>query len=672
MDTCTAKDCVGVICPAGQVCSLGACVCGPGETKCGDQCVNAQLDSVNCGGCGRGCDGGTSCAAATCIADDCAQQNCDPLSVCFNGACTERACVGVICSAGNTCHDGTCGCLSGVQCGSVCADTQLDSSNCGGCGSACDAGTKCAVGQCLPQSCGSVTCDPLSVCFGGTCVEAACVGVVCNGGAVCSKGACVCPLNKTACGETCADLTASAQNCGACGHPCDATESCINGQCVVDMCTGGKTNCAGTCTATSTDPANCGACGDACGGGRNCVNGGCQCPQSLTLCGSACVNLVTDSSNCGACGHSCGGGGCLSDGGCSCTGGLTSCGTGACVDLMSDNNNCLTCGHACAAGQMCTGGVCGCPTGQKLCGAACMDIESDNTNCGNCGVMCGPLQQCTNGACVDPVTCQTAYNDAGTCRFFPVDNTHCGAATVVETIPISGMLATTGNELPFAFDAGPGDRLDVTASYSTTAGGGANVNRRWRNSIQQQFGPSPTNTVGMPPAVLQDSITSSVYACAVPVDFVVRSTFSGPVTFSGNLVHSVLDRYNTGAPTAQLASSINLGDGGVCTQVCGDVKRTCGDTMELYRVTIPPRRAALFEWQAISVAGGGTNFDFTLWNPTGAVICQLAGNQLVGNTTPLQKRNRVVNNTDSPQDVVFGMNAWGTNGMSWNIAVTLE
>jgi hypothetical protein len=675
MDLCTSKDCVGVICPAGQVCSMGQCVCGPGQAKCGDLCANSDFDDNNCGGCGNACDGGTSCAKGACIPDDCAQQDCDPLSVCFDGQCVEKDCVGVVCSQGNTCHDGTCGCLKGMICGTSCADTQLDSSNCGGCGTSCDAGTRCAIGECLPRDCGMATCDPLSVCFGGSCVEADCVGVVCSGGNVCSKGVCVCPPGNTACGQTCANLLTSAVNCGGCGHGCGANESCVSGQCVVDSCTGGKTMCGGTCVSTDTDPNNCSACGNACGGGRNCVGGQCQCPQSLSLCGSACVNLVTDPQNCGACSHSCGGGVCLSDGGCSCTGGLTACGNGACVVLLSDHDNCMTCGHACGSGQTCNAGVCGCPTGQKLCGSVCQDIANDNTNCGDCGHMCSALQQCVSGLCADPVTCEQAYNNPGTCPYFPISTTNCGQPTVIETIPISGTLAASGQELAFSFDGGPSDRYDVTATYSSTAAGGANQYRRWRNYQTNAILSSSTNTVGMPPVVLNDSLTGSIYACANPVDFVVRDSFSGPIAFNGNIVHSHMANWNTGGATTQNAPSVNLPDGGFCQQLCGDVRRSCNngtpdDTVEYYKLTIPPRAAVLMDWVALG-PNNGSNADFTAWRTNGSIVCQLRGN-FIASTTQTEYKNRVVNNTGVPQDLVFGFNIWGGGPVTWNIAITLE
>lgn len=667
---CTAKECVGVICPAGQVCSGGACVCGPGRATCGTACADLDLDDANCGACGMACPAGKSCAAGVCADDDCTQEDCDPLSVCFAGTCTERACVGVICSGGNQCHGGTCGCTEGMLCGAGCADVQLDSNNCGGCGNACDGGTRCAVGTCLPTRCNGADCDPLSVCYGGSCVEAACAGVMCPQGEVCSQGRCVCPTGKTACGSECAALSTSTTHCGACGRACAANESCVQSQCVTSSCMPGKTLCSGGCTDTQTDPANCSACGDACGGGRNCVSGACGCPQSLSLCGASCVNLSTDPANCGRCGQSCGGGACLGDGGCTCPAGsgLTLC-SGACTDLMNDPANCNACGRRCAAGESCSGGVCGCPAGQRLCTGACRDVQSDNLNCGNCGVTCPAGTQCTQGACVAPVTCFTNFNDAGSCAFFPLDDLSCGAATVVGTIPFSGTLAATNAESIFPLDAGPSSRLLAVGSYS----GGANVSERYRNDLTAQIGGANNSTTGAVPIIKQDGITGSPWTCANPVDFVVRNTFqSGSgVTFSGNITHELLQRYNTYGTTNATAPSINTPDGGLCTQVCGNVSKTCGDDRAWYRITIPPRRAAILEYRFWTSSGGGANLHVQAARPSGAAICNLTNNVIIG-TTPSTFRARMLNNTDVPQDTVVGPYLFGAGAGQWTMAVGLE
>ena len=71
---CTDRACIGVACPAGQRCSLGACSCAPGRSSCNGTCVDTAVDDANCGGCDRACANGTHCAAGTCVAADCQGQ----------------------------------------------------------------------------------------------------------------------------------------------------------------------------------------------------------------------------------------------------------------------------------------------------------------------------------------------------------------------------------------------------------------------------------------------------------------------------------------------------------------------------------------------------------------------------------------------------------------------
>jgi hypothetical protein len=90
------------------------------------------------------------------------------------------------------------------------------------------------------------------------------------------------------CGGTCLDLSADAQNCGACGRACPSGE-CIDSACtVVDPGTGGtgtggsgggcpaqQTACSGRCVTTSNSNFNCGACGVECKIREHCQNGTC-------------------------------------------------------------------------------------------------------------------------------------------------------------------------------------------------------------------------------------------------------------------------------------------------------------------------------------------------------------------------------------------------------------
>jgi hypothetical protein len=99
------------------------CVCELGELVCQADCVNAVVDTFNCGACGNNCNatpppsGQFFCVGGQCVL------NCNPpLTVCNN---------------------------------SICVDTQNDPDNCGSCGFVCDSGL-CDLGQCLDRTAGHV------------------------------------------------------------------------------------------------------------------------------------------------------------------------------------------------------------------------------------------------------------------------------------------------------------------------------------------------------------------------------------------------------------------------------------------------------------------------------------------------------------------------------------
>ena len=166
-------------------------------------------------------------------------------------------------------------------------------------------------------------------------------------------------------------------------------------------CAEGTTQCDGNCVSLATSPTNCGACGTTCDATRTCVAGQCVCQGNLTSCDGFCVNLAVDGNNCGACGNVCAGQVC-SAGACSneCTTG-TACGT-SCVDLESDSRNCGACGSECPAGLVCQGGDCTCPAGQMSCDGACVDVQTSSAHCGGCNIACDALSACVGGTC-EPV-----------------------------------------------------------------------------------------------------------------------------------------------------------------------------------------------------------------------------------------------------------------------------
>jgi glucosylceramidase len=64
----------------------------------------------------------------------------------------------------------------------------------------------------------------------------------------------ICPPDLTACGLRCLDVSADAMNCGGCGIPCAAAQTCQAGVC---QCPAGTVDCNGSCVAPDASP--CGA-----------------------------------------------------------------------------------------------------------------------------------------------------------------------------------------------------------------------------------------------------------------------------------------------------------------------------------------------------------------------------------------------------------------------------
>jgi hypothetical protein len=116
------------------------------------------------------------------------------------------------------------------------------------------------------------------------------------------------------CDGICSDLQTDANNCGACGKHCSASEMCSAGAC--GRCPATSAQCPGQCANLQGDPFNCGACGHACAASQSCVAGTCGACDG-TLCANACVELRTDEANCGACGHACAADECCHAGSCS-------------------------------------------------------------------------------------------------------------------------------------------------------------------------------------------------------------------------------------------------------------------------------------------------------------------------------------------------------------------
>jgi len=90
--------------------------------------VNTKTDSTNCGGCGKKCQSGFTCAAGVCKADTTAKKT----------TCTAPK----------------------KLCSGACVNVNNDASNCGACGKKCPAGSKCTQGACKSPKAATSGGDP--------------------------------------------------------------------------------------------------------------------------------------------------------------------------------------------------------------------------------------------------------------------------------------------------------------------------------------------------------------------------------------------------------------------------------------------------------------------------------------------------------------------------------
>lgn len=89
-----------------------------------------------------------------------------------------------------------------------------------------------------------------------------------------------CPAPTLKCGSTCSDLGSDPANCGACGHACEPSESCLDGDCV-DECSGGFTACGRSCRDLTSEAAHCGGCDRPCADGFDCAEGACVAGEDI-------------------------------------------------------------------------------------------------------------------------------------------------------------------------------------------------------------------------------------------------------------------------------------------------------------------------------------------------------------------------------------------------------
>jgi hypothetical protein len=208
-------------------------------------------------------DSGQCCAACNvasfcwdCIAGQCEYVCAPGFKCCFHGE-SYTAChpdCDVYCKARG--RDGAV--VAGVVCGATCC-----ANNC--CGTTC-----CAPGQ---------VCDPVT----GICIDCPqCAGACCDPN---TSHCCVYPSGEQACCRNELNCSAFGSGCGQCvsGYTCYDDGGTFKG-----CCASGQTCChyvgQDGCVDLSTDPNNCGSCGHHCDANETCQGSRCVCGPSSEIC----------------------------------------------------------------------------------------------------------------------------------------------------------------------------------------------------------------------------------------------------------------------------------------------------------------------------------------------------------------------------------------------------
>lgn len=257
----------GVVCAPGEPCVDGKCGCAPPKVACGDSCVDLRSDDAHCGICDRSCGGGSTGPGGPPMPPgpigpppgpgepDPGTASLNTQMRCINAEC-KPACSPPFADCNGDPHDG-CEKDLGVP----------DDQNCGACGTVCPSGTACDAFEIIGESTGPLRCGcppGLQRCHAMNGI-AACIdtltdptncggcGIVCtyddaDSRPVCNGGICglTCRSGRGDCngfsGDGCEiDLETDPQNCGVCGHACDAEigQPCVKGRCVETECNGG-------------------------------------------------------------------------------------------------------------------------------------------------------------------------------------------------------------------------------------------------------------------------------------------------------------------------------------------------------------------------------------------------------------------------------------------------
>lgn len=225
------------------------------KSTCNNASVNLYTDNLNCGGCGKKCDGGKACIDGSCeIADD-----------------TKVLCNGVLIDPKNNPRycGANAGCTEFVNCEQK--DTDKLCAN-GRCVKSCPSEQVACNGQCINPTTDNRYCGAKDNCSGTN------AGSKCKDGEVCSGGECgvTCVSGQILCNGQCIDPTTDNRYCGAtgdckdsnAGEKCDSGNVCSGGTCGAS-CLSGQVLCGGKCIVPEKDNTYCGAKGNCIGDDPN-------------------------------------------------------------------------------------------------------------------------------------------------------------------------------------------------------------------------------------------------------------------------------------------------------------------------------------------------------------------------------------------------------------------